>query len=499
MAFLDFIVNWVDNPDSERSLIIFGQAGTGKSSIAHEIARRFDKMHRLTSSFIFLRKEQSKREAYHLFTTLARDLSDRYPSFKAALGEVIKDNSSLRVGTRDYPTLFESLILEPLKDLHIVGPILVVIDALDESGDVTSRNGLHKFLAKNLSRLPSNFRVLVTSRLEDGIGSAFVGAQSVRIKHMDDLELATKTHDDILTFLRTTLLSEELNRYCDALATKAEGLFQWAAVACGYVLDPPESFDFSRVKCIKHLLKPTVDHRRPDPLDELYEEVLKGYFRLQGAQRLFRSVMGQLIAAFEPLSIRSLIALRQRASIGDDSDPESVGRMLRRLSSLLSNVDSSDQNLPIVPLHTSFRDFLTNEEKSGDFYVDLGHSHRCLAYSCLDLVLYDLKFNICNLESSYLANSDVQDLKSRIAEHISPTMLYACRYWDDHLKHLDFETDFFDKLRAFFHKNFLFWLEVLSLTSNIRLALPALSSLDVWLVSGKGVSETVDSMTQANN
>jgi len=77
-AFLDFIVNWVNSPDSERSLVLFGQAGTGKSSIAHEIARRFAEMHRLTSSFIFLRKEQSKHLAYHLFTTLARNLSDRY-------------------------------------------------------------------------------------------------------------------------------------------------------------------------------------------------------------------------------------------------------------------------------------------------------------------------------------------------------------------------------------------------------------------------------------
>ncbi|KAH9074718.1 hypothetical protein EDB83DRAFT_2515581 [Lactarius deliciosus] len=82
-AFLDFIVNWVNDPASERCLVLFGQAGTGKSCIAHEIAHSFDKIHRLTSSFIFLRKEQSKREAYHLFTTLARDLSDRYPSFKS--------------------------------------------------------------------------------------------------------------------------------------------------------------------------------------------------------------------------------------------------------------------------------------------------------------------------------------------------------------------------------------------------------------------------------
>jgi hypothetical protein len=41
VAFLDFIINWVNdpNPDSERGLVLFGQAGTGKSSIAHEIMR----------------------------------------------------------------------------------------------------------------------------------------------------------------------------------------------------------------------------------------------------------------------------------------------------------------------------------------------------------------------------------------------------------------------------------------------------------------------------
>src|ERR1700755_56030 len=110
-AFLDFIINWVNDPTSERALVLFGQAGTGKSSIAHEIARLFHKMHRLTSSFIFLRREQSVRKAYHLFTTLARDLADRYLSFKIALGNVVKDNTALRlgVGTRDYDTVFESL------------------------------------------------------------------------------------------------------------------------------------------------------------------------------------------------------------------------------------------------------------------------------------------------------------------------------------------------------------------------------------------------------
>src|SRR6201990_1728429 len=274
VAFLEYIINWVNTPASERALVLFGQAGTGKSSIAHEIARLFNKMHRLTSSIIFLRREQSRSEAYYLFTTLARDLADRYPSFKIALGNVVKDNTALRVRTRDYNTLFESLILEPLKDLHIVGPILVVIDALDESGDTASTTGLHAFLANNLIRLPSNFRVVITSRPEHAILSALVEAQSVKIKYMDDTELAAETHEDIIVFIQQRLPSNDFGRYVEALAVKAEGLFQWAAVASQLILDPPARFGYSKEKCIKHLLEPSTNRRGQDLLDELYKDVL---------------------------------------------------------------------------------------------------------------------------------------------------------------------------------------------------------------------------------
>ena len=489
-AFLDFIVDWVNNPASERCLVLFGQAGTGKSSIAHEVAHRFNNMRRLASSFIFLRKEQSKREAYHLFTSLARDLSDRYPSFKSALGMAVKDNTSLRVGTRDYETLFQSLILEPLKDLHVVGPILVVVDALDECGNATGRTGLHTFLAKSLIRLPSNFRVLITSRPEDGIESALVRAPSVRIRHMTDAELAATTHDDILAFLRDKLPSDEFRNYGDALAIKAEGLFQWAAVASQFILDPPGRFGYSKKKCINHLLKAGANCDGQDPLDGLYKEVLEGYFTDREARLLFRSVVGQLITSIEPLSIRSLTTLRRHTGLddADDADDDAVIILLRRLGSLLSNVNSSDENLPIIPLHTSFRDFLTNREKSSDFWVDLRDIHCQMAHSCLGLLLSGLKFNICHLETSYLANNNVTDLKSRVDKYISPALLYACRFWDNHLEHVGFEAGLFGKLQTLFEKKLLFWLEALSLTNYVSLASAACSVLNVWVPSDQGVS-----------
>ncbi len=203
--------------------------------------------------------------------------------------------------------------------------------------------------------------------------------------------------------------------------------------------------------------------------------------------------------SIEPLTIHSLTTLRPHTSYDNGDDRDAVVILLRRLGSLLSNVNSSNESLPVIPLHTSFRDFLTNKEKSGDFFVSLRDAHHQLAHSCLGLLLNDLKFNICDLESSYLANKDVNDLNSRIDNNIPPALLYACRFWDDHLEHIDFETDLFGKLRTFFEKKLLFWLEVLSLTSDVRLASRAVSALNVWLAAGQGVSIIVDSMRKANN
>jgi NACHT domain len=500
-AFLSFIINWVNNPASDRGLILFGQAGTGKSSIMHEIARLFNNMHRLTLSFIFSRREQSVRKAYHLFTTLARNLADRYPSFKIALGKVVKDKTDLRVGTHDYHTLFNSLILEPFKDLHIVGPILVVIDALDESGDTAGRIGLHTFLAENLKRLPSNFRVVITSRPEHAIVSALVRAPSIQIKYMNDSELAAETDRDILTFLREKLPSDNFGDYVEALAVKAEGLFQWAAVASKLILDPPERFDYSEETCIKHLLEPGTNRRGQDLLDGLYKDVLEGYFKDKEARDLFRSVVGQLITSIKPLTIRSLITLRQHASYNKRSDAAVTG-LLHRLGSLLSNVNSADSSLPVIPLHTLFRDFLINQDKSGDFCVGIRDAHDQLADSCLNLLLdplNGLRFNICKLETSYLANDDIEDLNTRVDQYIPPALFYACRFWDDHLKHTDFKMDLFRKVETFFKEKFLFWLEALSLTGMIGLAPSAFATLSMWFASSQGVGIAAGSIRSDNN
>jgi DNA polymerase III delta prime subunit len=483
--FLHHIVKWVENTNSKHALVLFGQAGTGKSSIAHEVARHFENKC-LGSYFTFLRKEGSKHDAYQLFTTLARDLSDHHSTFKLALGRVVKDNSSLR-SSRDYRTLFERLLLEPLRNLNepLPGPVLIVIDALDESGDSIGRNGLHTFLAQRLVDLPSSLRILVTSRPEDGIERAFANATSFDTIYMDDIKLASSTEQDIRMYIQKELPPDVFRDHGLKLARAAEGIFQWATVACGFI-NSPESLGLTMKSRVERLLGHSRGRSGEGPLDSLYEEVLKQYCKTYEAQALFRTIMGQLLAAIEPLSINSLIALRRHSPVYDSEDSVVIVEILGHLGSLLSNVTSTDHTRPIIPLHTSFRDFLINGT-SNVFYVDLGHAHHQLAHSCVGLMLNDLKFNICELESSYLANCDVPDLDSRMAKHIPPALSYACVFWANHLEHLGFLEDLLTKLESLFETKFLFWLEVLSLESSVAVGLRALSNLLKWLPQEVGI------------
>ncbi|KAH9963996.1 quinon protein alcohol dehydrogenase-like superfamily [Lactifluus volemus] len=489
--FLDHIVEWVKNPESDRGLLLLGQAGTGKSSIAHEIALQFDETSRYLSSYVaFVRKEKAKEssdEAYHFFTTLARGLSDRYPQFKLALKRAIASDPSFGT-TRDPRRLFTRLLVIPLKSVPLVDPILIIIDGLDESGITIGGDALHTFLAERLIDLPSNVRILITSRSEDDIEQAFAKAESVHTLYMDDDHMAANTTQDISLYIQSKLRKDVFDDHGSKLVQASQGLFQWAAVACGFITSPA-NLGLSYHECVQRLLAPSRGLSGEGPLDNLYEEVLQWYFNSDQTQVLFRSIMGQLFAAVEPLSINSLIALRQHAPVVHPQDSNLVLRILRCLGSLLSNVTSHDQTRPILPLHTSFRDFLTSKT-SKVFYVDLTDAHHDLSHSCLGLMLDGLKFNMCRLESSYLANSDVPDLESRITKYIPSALQYGCIYWSDHLcRRLAFDHEVLNKVRSLFETKFLFWLEVLSVKKSVGVGSRALSSLSVWLLRERSQTE----------
>ena len=294
--FLEYVVKRVENPKSKPGLILFGQASTGKSSIAYGVARRFAHEKRLGSYFAFLQRDPKMR-----LTESSRHLR------VTSMITIMRSNALGRV----------------VKDLALPGPILVIIDALDESGATFGNKGLHTFLAQRLADLPPNFRVLITSRPENGIEPAFTNTGSAHTLYMDDPQLAASTEQDINIYLKNELPADVFKDYGGKLAMAAKGLFQWAAVACGFI-NSIDSLGLSTSECVQRLLGHSRGRKGEGLLDSLYEQVLREYFKSDEAQVLFRSVIGQVFAAFEPLSVNSLIALRRHAPIDHPEDDEQV-------------------------------------------------------------------------------------------------------------------------------------------------------------------------------
>lgn len=93
-AIIQEIYDILNNPaeDAPRVCLLTGVAGSGKSAVAHSIARLYDEQQRLGSSYCFARSDVAKRNPQNVFSTISRDLSDHDPQFKSALWAVVKDN-----------------------------------------------------------------------------------------------------------------------------------------------------------------------------------------------------------------------------------------------------------------------------------------------------------------------------------------------------------------------------------------------------------------------
>ena len=70
--------------DAPRVCLLTGVAGSGKSSVAHSVARLYDGQKRLASSYCFLSSDIVRRNPQNLFSTIARDLCDHDPHYKSA-------------------------------------------------------------------------------------------------------------------------------------------------------------------------------------------------------------------------------------------------------------------------------------------------------------------------------------------------------------------------------------------------------------------------------
>jgi hypothetical protein len=140
-------------------------------------------------------------------------------------------------------------------------------------------------------------------------------------------------------------------------------------------------------------------------------------------------------------------------------------RIVRHLASLLVNTHDVDQ--PISPLHTSFVDFLQDVKRRHKYLIDIKGANSRLVLGCLEIMERELRFNICRIPTSYKANKDVDNLETLVKEYVSPHLLYASRFWAQHLSYLtDVDEVICSMLLGLLSNHFLEWLEVMSVTDG---------------------------------
>jgi len=95
---LNEILDWMNSPNPVTPPIfwLYGQAGRGKSAIAHMIALHAQNLGMFGSCFCFSRTRQHERLHVKLFTTIARDLADHDLHLWPILAKGVTNNHSLR-------------------------------------------------------------------------------------------------------------------------------------------------------------------------------------------------------------------------------------------------------------------------------------------------------------------------------------------------------------------------------------------------------------------
>ncbi|KAG8709400.1 hypothetical protein FRC08_018365 [Ceratobasidium sp. 394] len=474
VTVIDDIATWIQESNRGRQLAwVHGLAGLGKSSIATSVCKQLDERDRLATSFFCKRDNPELRDPHRVLTSIAYRLALRWKPYGEAVVAVVKADPE--VCSQHVQPLCDALLVRPLKvaaeSNRLDHVLTIVVDALDECGTIDTRKQLIMSL-HSISQATPWLRVVVTSRPDPDIQECFgqLGSDCYTPFNV----LGYDSLPDIRTFIRTRLSDMERvdgwpKDVVDLLSKRSSGLFIWAQTACEFVTRGPNPCRrLHKVLAGAHLDDSSAQ------LDELYTTAIKAGVGSEEEDDLadVLQCLGVIIvtATRTPLSVPNLARLL-RGRIPQDT----LDYVLQYLSSVLYVDEKRGDAIRVS--HPSFMDFITNRSRSKELCVDLEQQNTILAECCLETMTSELRFNICDLETSHLLNRDVPGLEARVRDAIGPHLDYSCVYWSGHLvaarkQRMD------GPLRAFlFEPQLLYWIEALSLLGKLSVALSSLLEL----------------------
>ncbi|QRV96476.1 hypothetical protein RhiJN_24494 [Ceratobasidium sp. AG-Ba] len=466
---IDHLEAWAHSEDQPSLAWMYGMAGLGKSSIAASISKRLDDKRMLATSFFCKRDSPDLRDPRKLLVTIACGLAQKWPAYAQMAVEIVRKDIS--ISSKHIQPLYDTLLAVPLRDLAVKErpPVtfVIVVDALDECGDVTTRNQLLTCLC-DIPQLAPWLKVLLTSRPDEDISAHFEDPATPVFARVDVFQYDASL--DIQVFVRASLskataFHDRTESVVSDISRLAAGSFIWARTACTYILS-----GIDKTKRMKLLTSGT----HLTSIDELYTTILKA-----NSIRADRENMEDMLACLGVIistSMRSPLPIPSLASLLDgDPSQMALEDTVKRLGSVLY----ADEKLggAIRVSHPSFMDYITTVARSKDLCVDLERQNRIISKCCLCTMQRELKFNICGLNTSATSDKDVLELKSQVNSTISAHLRYSCVYWSSHL-YEGMADEIEAHLRVFLlGRELLYWLETLSLVGMLSVAPSSLLQL----------------------
>jgi NACHT domain len=485
VTVLKQIDDWVDEKNPKQIFWLRGMAGTGKSTLAKTVCRHVKERCRLGGSFFCSRYYEGRRDERRIIPTLAEQLCRSVEGFGS---ELLKLNSLEDVGSSPLQQLQE-LIIDPLSRLsRSMSTIVVVIDALDECEGSKAAYSLLLALSYVAAKIPG-FRAFITSRPEREILNAFEIQSLAKMTNVLPLDLVPRTEvdGDIDRFFRMRLtgMVKENNggqhrddgwpppSLIKQLVSISGGLFIFAHTLCEFAAGTELSYS---VVVEDYASQSPSDGNDLQALDKLYGSIISdkldklGGFAGRRGKRCY-AVLATIIHLKAPLSV---IALNTLLGFND------VFELIDRFRSILHVPDKENSKEVVRIIHASLQDLLTSSQRLSNvglrlIYIDSSVQNWAIVERLWKLMLS----NLCRNPSSVIDE-----------ENRDETLVYACRFWAEHLKLVVNETveekeegTFIGialALQDFVSKKLLNWIEALGHLRSLDLALSALLISQDW-------------------
>ncbi|KAF7972465.1 hypothetical protein HWV62_17878, partial [Athelia sp. TMB] len=475
---INMIMKWYSDESSERknAMWLHGMTGAGKSTLSTTIANMMGRADGLDllGAFFFFDRSVTERKPSTLIRTIAYQLAEFDAVIGARIQQVIEKIPG--IAEESLSTQFSKLLSsEALGDIPWSrGPILIIIDALDESDVGDERTRLLEVLSGGVSNLPHFIRLLIVSRPERDITDYLTND----IVRREELRVDPETNGaDIAAFIRSRLKEvrdRNIRYFPDALKSwpddddvsglvnLASGHFIWAHTACrmiGTDGNPKDNLE----DLIKHL---NTSDDSFTGLYQLYKTALNSAIRWDNRRSCdqARDLLGAVICAQVPLSC--------------DAIDELLGQRSSSLQTVasLGSVLSGSETGPIQIVHTSFYDYLslhsTTGPTAGPWALTVDEFHAKLAEGCIVLLSGKLKENMCDLT-----------LPHPMTDQILPeATCYAASFWIEHVCLIKKPAKAIaDTIHQFMRDHLLHWMEALSIGKTFDVALRSLPILLKWI------------------